>query len=82
MSEECRVKIKHTEENNNFKNMGRTDKVNLQEDEELARKLKSIRASMAKHQNIIRTREKKPMHGNMLMSRLDLKKVILYLMSK
>ena len=40
MTEECGVKIKHTEENKNYKNMGRTDKINIQEDEELAEEVR------------------------------------------
>ena len=62
--------------------MGRTDKVNLKEMKNWLRKLKSIHTSMTKHWNIIRTREKYPMHGKVLMSSLDLRIVTLYLISK
>ena len=40
MSEEYGVKIKLTEENKNYKNMGRAEKVNLQEDDELAEEVR------------------------------------------
>ena len=40
MCEECGVKFKNTEENKNYKNLARTDKVNLQENEELAEEVR------------------------------------------
>ena len=40
MCEECGVKFKSTEENKNYKNLARTDKVNLQENEELAEEVR------------------------------------------
>ena len=82
MSEEYGLEIKHTKVNKNYKNVGRTDKLIYEKRKNWLRKLESIHVSKAKHWNIIRTGEKWPMHGKVLMSSLNLRIVIIYVMSK